>query len=380
MGRFDELVPYYIRTLGGYTPGKPLKQAEAECGVPCVKLASNENPFGPSPRALEAIAQAAPSLHLYPDNDATELRYHLAEKHHVKPEQILVTGGSTQFLNIIVHSLLGPGLNAVTCERSFIIYPIATQAAGGTLKQVPLRDERFDLSRILDAIDDKTRVVFIANPNNPTGTVLEVEDIDRFIDSVPPNVLVVLDEAYYEFAEHFAKIRGTRYSHGLDYVRQERNVVVLRTFSKAQGLAGLRIGYGFGPAELIQYFSRERTAFSINTLAEAAALAALEDTEHMRKTVENNAAGAAWLTSQLAEIGLRVSPTWSNFLYIEIGEDAPAIANRLQQEGIIVRPLTGLWGAPNAIRISIGLPEHNERCIHALKKVMEHSRQLAGIR
>ncbi len=374
MGRFDQLVPHYIRSLGGYTPGKPLKQAEAETGIiPCVKLASNENPFGPSPRALEAISQAAPSLHYYPDNDATELRHHLADKQNLRPEQVLITGGSTQFINIIAHSLLLPELNAITCERSFIVYSIATQAAGGLLRQVPLRGDTFDLDGILDVIDDETRVIFIANPNNPTGTILKPEAIDRFLDSLPPNVLVVLDEAYYEFAQHFADLRGVEYSHALDYVRQERNVVVLRTFSKAQGLAGLRVGYGFGPAELIQYFARERTAFSINTLAEAAALAALEDTEHMRKTVENNAAGAAWLTREISEFGLRVTPTWANFIYVDVGEDAPIIAQRMQQQGIIVRPLTGLWGAPHAIRISVGLADQNKRCISVLKKVMEHA-------
>ncbi len=372
MGRFDELVPEHIRKLAGYTPGKPLKQAERESGVTCTKMASNENPFGPSPRAIAAMHQAAPFVHLYPDNDAAELRALIAERTQIPPQQVLITGGSTQFLNIVVHSLLAPGLNAVTSERSFIVYPIATQAAGGTLKQVRMRGDSFDLGAILRAIDANTRVVFIANPNNPTGTLLDPQAIGRFLDQVPPNVLVVLDEAYYEFAQHFAGLRGVEYTHALDYARQERNVVVLRTFSKAQGLAGLRVGYGFGPAELIQYFARERTAFSISTLAEAAAIAALNDEEHIRKTVENNAAGAAWLSQRLVEMGLRVVPTWANFLYVDIGPDAPSIAQRMQEEGVIVRPLTGMWGAPQAIRISIGTPEQNAKCLAALKRVMEH--------
>ncbi|MFB3815767.1 MAG: histidinol-phosphate transaminase [Terriglobales bacterium] len=373
MGRFDELVPEHIRKLAGYTPGKPLKQAERESGITCTKMASNENPFGPSPRAIAAMHEAAPLVHLYPDNDATELRALIAGRFSMRPEHVLITGGSTQFLNIIVHSLLAPGLNAVTSERSFIVYPIATQAAGGTLKQVPMRGDTFDLDAILDAIDDKTRVVFIANPNNPTGTLLDPQAISRFLDCVPEHVLVVLDEAYYEFAEYFARRRGVDYTHSLEFVRQERNVVVLRTFSKAQGLAGLRVGYGFGPAELIQYFARERTAFSISTLAEAAAIAALGDEEHIRKTAENNAAGAAWMTRKLSEMGLRVVPTWANFLFVEIGEDAPLVARRMQQEGVIVRPMTGVWGAPHAIRISIGTPEQNQQCVSVLKRVMEHA-------
>src|SRR5512142_634923 len=367
MSRFDENVPDHTRALTGYTPGKPLKQAEAESGVPCTKMASNENPFGPSPLAIAAMHAAAPLVHLYPDNDATELRNLIADRNGIAPEQVLVTGGSTQFINIVVHSLLAPGLNAVTSERSFIVYPIATQVAGGTLRQVPMRGDTFDLDAILTAIDRDTRVVFIANPNNPTGTLLDPHAIDRFLERVPSHVLVVLDEAYYEFAQHFSELRGVEYSHALEYLRRDRNVVILRTFSKAQGLAGLRVGYGFGPAELLQYFARERTAFSISTLAEAAAIAALSDEDHIRKTVENNAAGAAWLARQISGLGLRVVPTWANFLYVEIGEDAATIARRIQDEGVIVRPLTGAWGAPHAIRVSVGTPEQNERFMATLR-------------
>ncbi len=378
MSRFDEIVPEHIRALTGYTPGKPLKQAEAESGVPCTKMASNENPFGPSPLAIAAMHAAAPLVHLYPDNDATELRNLIAERNGVAPEQVLITGGSTQFINIVAHSLLAPGLNAVTSERSFVVYPIATQAAGGTLRQVPMHGDTFDLDAVAAAIDRDTRVVFIANPNNPTGTLLDPGTIDRFLERVPSHVLVVLDEAYYEFAQHFAGLRGIEYSHAIDYVRQERNVVILRTFSKAQGLAGLRVGYGFGPAELLQYFARERTAFSISTLAEAAAIAALSDEDHIRKTVENNAAGAAWLARQISGLGLRVVPTWANFLYVEIGEDAATIARRIQDEGVIVRPLTGAWGAPHAIRVSVGTPEQNERFMATLRKAMEQTALLSS--
>jgi histidinol-phosphate aminotransferase len=373
MGRFDKLVPEHIRTLPGYVPGKPMKFAEQESGVACIKLASNENPLGPSPRAVEAIRAAAPFVHLYPDLDAVELRNLLAARNDVLPEQVVITCGSSQFLTIMAHSLLAPGLNAVTSRRSFIVYPLATQAAGGTLKQVPTKQDGYDLEGILKAVDENTRIVYIANPNNPTGTMLEADAIGQFVAQVPPHVLVVLDEAYYEFARHFSqtKRQGADYTRSLEFVREERNVVVLRTFSKAQGLAGLRIGYGFGPAELISAFARVRSSFSISAVAEAAALAALEDVEHVRRTVENNSAGAAWLAGQLAALGLRPVPTWANFLYVELGEKAPQIAKEMENRGVIVRPLTGAWGAPQAIRITVGTPAQNERCIQVLKSLLQ---------
>jgi histidinol-phosphate aminotransferase len=372
MTKFDEVVPAHIRALGGYAAGKPLKQAEKESGVRCIKMASNENPFGPSPMAIEAMRQAAAEVHLYPDNDATELKQELASRNNVDPEQILITGGSTQFLDIIGRTLLAPGLKAITSERSFIVYPIAAKAAGGELIQVPMRGDTFDLDAISEAIDENTRVIFIANPNNPTGTMLDPSALDRFVERVPKYVTIVLDEAYYDFAQYFAAKRGLEYSHSLDYVRQGRNIVVLRTFSKAHGLAAVRCGYGFGPADLIRYFAKMRPAFSVSGVAEAGALAALRDKEHIQKSLENNAIGAASLTKKLSEMGLRVVPTWTNFLYVETGEDAAALARRIQEEGIIIRPLT-VWGAPRAIRVTVGTPEQNEKFLTALTKVLEHA-------
>lgn len=368
MSKFDEVIPSHIRALGGYAAGKPLKMAEKESGVRCIKMASNENPFGPSPFAIAAMQKAAAEVHLYPDNDATELKLELAARNSTEPEQVLVTGGSTQFLDIISRTLLAPGLNAVTSERSFIVYPLVTCGAGAELIQVPMRDDTFDLDGILATIDENTRVVFIANPNNPTGTMLDLGSLDRFIDQVPDYVTVVLDEAYFDFATYFALKRGLEYTHSLDYVRRRKNVVVLRTFSKAHGLAGVRCGYGFGPAELIKYFARVRTAFSVSSVAEAGALAALADEEHIRKSLDNNGAGTAWLTNKLCEMGLRVAPTFANFLYVETGEDGAALCKRIQDEGIIVRPLN-VWGAPLAIRVTVGTPEQNEKFIAALSKV-----------
>ena len=230
MSDFSQFVPEYIRTLGGYTAGKSLRQAQRESRVNCVKMASNENPFGPSPKAVNAMQAVLAESNFYPDNDAIELRQQLAERHKVKPEQIVPTAGSTALLGIIARTLLSPGLNAVTSERSFIVYPIATQAAGGQLIQVPMRGDGFDLTAIAAAVDQHTRIIYISNPNNPTGTLVPAEELDRFLDKVPEHAIVILDEAYYDFAEYFAAIRGVDYSHALDYVNQGRKVVVLRTF------------------------------------------------------------------------------------------------------------------------------------------------------
>ena len=369
MSEFSQLVPEHIRKLGGYTPGKSLRQAQQESRVSCIKMASNENPFGPSPKAVEAMRAILTECHFYPDNDAAELGQKLADLHQVSPEQIVPAAGSTALLGIVARALLSPGLDAITSERSFIIYPIVTQAAGGKLIKVPMRNDSFDLEAIARAVNDNTRIIFLSNPNNPTGTIVDAAELDRFLDRIPEHVVVVLDEAYYDFAQHFATLRGVDYSHALDYVKPGRKVIVLRTFSKAHGLAGVRVGYGIGPAELMSYFARLRTTFSVSAVAQAAALAALDDEAHIHKALINNAEQAKRLTDGLVELGVRVVPTWANFIYCELGEDAASVANQLQAEGVIVRPL-GPWGATTAIRVTIGTPEQNPIFLKAFKKVM----------
>jgi len=368
MSDFSQLVPEHVRHLGGYTPGKSRRQAHRESSVDCIKMASNENPFGPSPKAVEAMRAVLSESNFYPDNDISELRQKLAEYHGVRPDNIVPTAGSTALLGVIARTLLSPGLNAITSERSFIVYPIATQAAGGRLIQVPMRDHTFDLDAIAAAVDHSTRIIYLSNPNNPTGTIVTAPEIDRFLDKLPDHAVVILDEAYHDFAQHFAQSRGADYSHALDYVNHGRKVVVLRTFSKAHGLAGVRAGYGIGPAELMSYLSRMRTTFSVSSVAQAAAVAALEDETHIRKTLRNNAEQAQRLTEGMAELGYRVDPTWANFLYCELSEDAAVLATRLQAEGVIIRPL-GAWGAPTAIRVTIGTPEQNGIFLRAFKKV-----------
>jgi histidinol-phosphate aminotransferase len=368
-----DLIPEHIRHLTGYVAGKAIKQARRESGVPVIKLASNENPLGPSPLAMEAIRRVASQVNLYPDADSVDLRRELARRHGLRPEQILLADGSLGLLDVLARTLAGPGLNCVTSERSFISYPIVTRAAGAELIAIPLRQDAYDLDAIAAAINDQTRVVFLANPNNPTGTMFDAEATEAFLRRAPDHVLVVLDEAYYDFAQYFAAQRGIAYTRSLDHVRAGRpNLLVLRTFSKAHGLAGLRLGYGCGDPELLQYFARVRNAFSVSAVAEAAGLAAIQDEVHVRRSVENNAVGAAWLTSRFVELGLRAVPTSANFVYFEIDEDADAFAQRMQSEGVIVRSLVP-WGIPNGIRVTIGTPEQNEQFFAALKKVMRQA-------
>jgi histidinol-phosphate aminotransferase len=317
---------------------------------------------------MEAMQAALAAANCYPDNDCTELRDKLAAHHEVPTEQVLVTAGSTGMLSLLCQTMLAPGLNAVTSERSFIVYGMAVHATGAQLIEAPMREDGFDLAAILDAINEDTRLVFLANPNNPTGTMVEAAAVDQFIAEVPGHVVVVLDEAYYDFAVHFAPRRKVEYSRSLEYLRPDASVVVLRTFSKAHGLAGLRVGYGLGPAELLAYCALMRDTFSVSSVAQAAAVAALDDLNYVGHVVSNNAEQAQIVGVGLSELGYRVVPTAANFLYCDLGEDAFGFAERLRDEGVSVRPLGG-WGAPNCIRVSIGTPAQNQVFLSAARKV-----------
>jgi histidinol-phosphate aminotransferase len=245
---------------------------------------------------------------------------------------------------------------------------MAVRATGAELMETPAHDEAFDLSAILNAINDRTRIVLLANPNNPTGTVIDADELDRFIGAIPSHVVVVLDEAYYEFAAHFATRRGVEYSRSLNYVRQGASVVVLRTFSKAHGLAGLRIGYGLGPADLMSYCRLMQDTYSVSSVAQVAALAALDDVDHVGLSVTHNAEQAQVLENGLSALGFKILRTWANFLYCEVKENAAEFARHLREEGVGVRPL-GAWGAPACIRVSIGTAEQNEAALKAICKV-----------
>jgi len=366
MPDFSHFIPAHIRQLVESKQSKPLKQS-ASFTKP-IALNLNENPFGPSPLALQAMQTAMPESHRYPEIHATALHEAIADFHGVPPDQVLVTAGATELLCMIARTLLAPGLNAVTSARSFIVYKLATQVTPGKLTEAPTRDNGYDLDAIAKAIDPNTRIVFISNPNNPTGTLVTADKIDRFLEKLPDHVLLVLDEAYGDFAADFAKKRQIEYSHALDYIRADRNVILLKTFSKAHGLAGLRVGYGLGPARLISVFAQTRSVFSVSSIAQAAALAALRDEEHIRKAVGNNFDQAKILTAGLRRVGYQVPVPWANFIFSELGEDAAEFSDCLLSHGIVVQPL-GLWGAPTAIRVSIGTPEQNQMFLKAFEKV-----------
>lgn len=366
MSRFYDIVSTPARIMGRNQPASA--PARNENGPGLIKLNSNENPFGPSPAAVDAIRGTLHAVNSYPDDDCTELRRKLAKHHELPAEQLLVTAGSTAMLSLLCQTLLAPGLNAVTSERSFIVYSMAVHAAGANLIETSMRENGFDLDAILAAIDGNTRIVFVANPNNPTGTMVEATEIERLLAQLPSHVVLVLDEAYYEFAQRYAELRGLKYSASLEYVRNGASVVVLRTFSKAHGLAGLRVGYGMGPAELLGYCARMRNTFSVSSLAQSAAMAAIDDADHIQQVVENNFLQARVLSQGLTALGYRVVPTAANFLFCDLGEDAAAVALFLQEEGVAVRPL-GSWGAPNAIRVTIGTPEQNQAFLQAMRRL-----------
>jgi histidinol-phosphate aminotransferase len=367
MGRFFDLVTDPLRSLGEFAPEKP--GAFADRGPSLLKLNSNESAYGPSPKALAAMRAVLESSHLYPDDHATELRRKLAEVHAIGPGSIFIANGTTALLGVIARTLLRPGLNAITSICSFISYPMVTNAAGAVLIETPLRNGGYDLDAILGAVNENTRIIFIANPNNPTGTLLDAAAIDVFVKRIPPHVVVILDEAYYDYAQYFAAARGVEYSHSLDYVREDRNVVVLRTFSKAHGLAGVRVGYGIGPAELMAYFARTQDVFAVSSAALAAALAASEDAEHVRQAVENNAKQAASLSHAISGLRYNLRPVWTNFISLDVKQDAREVARRIRAEGILIRPLTA-WGAPTSIRLTIGTQDQNQKFLQAFQKVL----------
>jgi histidinol-phosphate aminotransferase len=370
MNRFSELVSRTAYGMPDNCPAAAPNHSLVDGQPQLIKLDSNENPFGPSPRAIEAMQSMLGAANFYPDDDCAELRRHLAAYHAVSTQQVLVTAGSTEMLALLCQTMLAPGLNAVTSERSFIIYDMAVRAAGARLIQAPMRSaaEGFDLRAILDVINADTRIVLLANPNNPTGTMFDAAAVDQFLAKVPGHAVVVLDEAYYEFAQHIASLRRIEYSRSLEYVRRGASVIVLRTFSKAHGLAGIRVGYGLGPAELLAYCARLRNTYSVSSLGQIAALAAMYDEEHIARVVANNTSQAQILFIGLSELGFRVVPTWTNFIFCDAGEDASGLANRLRREGISVRPL-GAWGASNCIRMSIGTPEQNASFLSVMRKI-----------
>jgi histidinol-phosphate aminotransferase len=361
------LVPEWIRTLTPYPPGKPIEEVEREFGIhDSIKLASNENPLGPSPRALAAIAAGLQSLHRYPDGSAFYLRRRLAERWGVTQDEVLVGNGSNEMIELVVRAFVRPGDEAVMADQAFVVYRLVVQAAGGVARVVPLRDFTHDLEAMAGAITPRTRVVFLANPNNPTGTIFRRAAWTAFLGAVPAHTIVVADDAYAEYVEdpdYPDTITGRRPAGPA--------VVSLRTFSKLYGLAGLRVGYAIAPPAVAEIISRVRQPFNVNALALVGALAALDDHEHVRRTLAVNRDGMAYLTDAFRRLGLAYVPSAANFVLVRVGSGAQ-VYEALLRRGVIVRPV-GVYGFPEHVRVTVGLPAENRRLVDALAGVLEAS-------
>jgi histidinol-phosphate aminotransferase len=357
-----ELVPPYIRELAPYVPGKPIEEVERELNMHAIKLASNENPLGASPLAIAAAQKALAASNRYPDGSGFYLREALAKKHGIPVESIILGGGSTELIDLSARIALVPGDCGVTSYGSFPLYYIAIRATGASFLDVPMRDYQFDLEAIARDLPEETKLIFLANPNNPTGTMFSADNLDTFLARVPEHILVVLDEAYYDYVD------DPNYSRSIDVVRGGRNLIVLRTFSKVYGLAGLRIGYGIGPAALLAEMNKIRGPFNTSGVAQAAASAALDDTEHVRRSVESNRAGLAQLASGLHSLKIKFVPSVANFLLVIFGTDTEPLVEELLKHGVIVRPMRWM-GFPMALRVTIGTHEENEKFLRALAEV-----------
>ena len=365
-GDFLALAQPGVQQLSPYVPGKPVDELARELGIDpahIIKLASNENPMGASPKALQAISHALTELTRYPDGNGFELKQRLSQACGVQPEQVTLGNGSNDILEIVARAYLAPGLNAVFSEHAFAIYPIATQAVGATAHVAKAKDWGHDLPAMLAAIDSNTRVVFIANPNNPTGTWFGPGELAAFLAQVPEDVLVVLDEAYIEYAE------GADLPDGLSFLSAHPNLLVSRTFSKAYGLASLRVGYALSSPAVADVLNRVRQPFNVNSLALAAACAALDDVDYVTQSRRLNESGMQQLEDGLRQMGLGWIPSRANFIAVDLGREAASVYDGLLREGVIVRPIGG-YGLPNHLRVSIGLPAENSRFLEALSKVL----------
>ena len=355
----------FLKNLPVYQPGRPIEEVARELGLPAegiVKLASNENPFGPSPLAVAAMQKAVAGVNQYPDGNAFYLKQKLAAKLGVEPANLILGNGSNEIIEFVGHALLAPGDDVLVSQYCFAVYPIVTKLFGANLVTIPAKNYGHDLPAMLRAITPRTRIVFVANPNNPTGTLAPREELIQFVNDVPDDVLLVMDEAYVEFLQDPLDLVS------LVRLGARKNLILMRTFSKIYGLAGLRIGYGVGNPEFIAALEKIRQPFNINLLAQTAALAALDDTEHVRKTRQNNFAGLEFFELAFRDWKLEFVPSHANFTLVRVGA-GQKVFEAMQKQGVIVRPMGG-YQLPEWIRISIGTPTENERCLRVLKEVL----------
>ena len=357
-------VPDYIRSLVPYEAGKPIEEVEREYGIEdSIKLASNENPLGPSPKALEALAERLGQVHLYPDGDSFYLKRALAAKLNVAEDRLIFGNGSNELIELAVRTFLRPGEEAVMADQAFVIYRLVVQAAGGASRIVPLKNFTHDLDAIAAAVTGRTRIVFLANPNNPTGTSYGNKAWEKFLSRVTAETLLVVDEAYFEY------VGAPDYPNSIDYQTAGRTILTLRTFSKLYGLAGLRIGYAVGPKEMVGLMHRVRQPFNVNAPAQWAALAALDDGEHVERSLRVNREGMEYLKREIERLGLEQVPSQANFILIRVGDGA-SVFKKLLQRGVIVRPM-GAYKLPEYIRVTVGTAKENGRFINELKAIIQ---------
>ncbi|MCI0547198.1 MAG: histidinol-phosphate transaminase [Candidatus Rokubacteria bacterium] len=366
---WESLANEHILGIAPYEPGKPVEELERELGVHgAIKLASNENPLPPSEKVQKAIVDALQHVNRYPDGSGFYLRQALARRHGVTADHIILGNGSNELLELLVRAFLRHGDEAVIPHPSFVVYPMAVQSCGGIRVVVTLKDYRLDLEAMARAITPMTKMVFVANPNNPTATLVTAAEVETFMARVPERAIVVFDEAYFEFAQ------GPDFPDTFQYMRHGRKVAILRTFSKAASLAGLRVGYTVADPSGIALLNRIRAPFNVNSLAQAGALAALEDDSHILECLRMIEAGRHFLADEFASLGLRAAPSRANFILLDVGRNAVDVYTRLLREGVIVRPMTS-FGLESALRITIGTPEENRRLVKALRKVLGEAKR-----
>ena len=365
--RSGDLTRPCVRNLTPYVPGKPIEEVQREFGLTdIIKLASNENPLGPSPKAVEAMRETAETVRLYPDNDCYQLRKALASHLQVPGDQILIGHGSDELIHNLGLAFINPEDEVMMCVGPFSQYEFTAKLMQATLVYVPMRDFRYDVEEMVRRLTERTKVVFIGSPNNPTGTIVTKAELSAFMAAVPDRTIVVMDEAYYEYVE------DPGYPDSLDLVREGRNVVVLRTFSKIYALAGLRIGYGATTRPLAEAMERVREPFNVSSVAQAAAVASLDDPEQVARTRALNRESLEHLYGELGRLGLGYTPSHANFVWVDVGRDCKSVFVELLKRGVIVR--TGdIFGAPTHIRVTTGTPQQNQRFAAALKQVLTGS-------
>lgn len=362
---FDKIIAPGIKGLTPYIPGKPVDELERELGISqAVKLASNENPLGPSPLAIQALMQSIDGVHIYPDGDCFQLKQALAEHLGVERKQITIGNGSNEIIELVSRLFSGPGIDVIVSEYSFAIYEIVAQALSANCIKVPAKNWGHDLEAMLAAVTPKTRIIFIANPNNPTGTYLTSDELQSFLQQLPEQVIVVLDEAYFEY------VGRDDYPDGVALLSQFDNLIVMRTFSKIFGIAGLRVGYSISHEKLADYLNRARQPFNVNLLAQHAAKAALQDGQHLQASLDTNNRGLKQLQAGFSQMGIEFIPSVGNFICFQIRQDANECFNALLQKGVIIRPLAS-YAMPKHLRITVGREEENQRFLDALTEVLK---------